>query len=187
MHPDPSRIILLFFVYSFLGNIMECIVLSLEKRSPVTNRGFVRHLPFCIIYGFGALFGFITLSPLAKTWIPLFLVGAVAATMLEYCAARLQIHLFGNFWWDYSQKPFNYKGILCLESTLGWGVVALVIIKLLHPLLVGLVHRVPAAPAAFLGVLLLLAYTMDFAHSARRAMRSRQRKAAVEDTFQKDI
>ena len=41
-----------FFLYSFLGWCMECVVIRREKGE-WENRGFVRS-PFCIIYGFGA-------------------------------------------------------------------------------------------------------------------------------------
>ena len=43
-----------FFMYSFLGYLLECIVLSAEYKRPVVDRGF-GHGPFCVIYGFGAL------------------------------------------------------------------------------------------------------------------------------------
>ena len=42
-----------FFLYSFCGWVMECIVIRREK-GVWENRGFV-HLPLCIIYGFGAM------------------------------------------------------------------------------------------------------------------------------------
>ncbi len=42
-----------FFMYSFLGYLLECIVLSAEYKRPVVDRGF-GHGPFCVIYGFGA-------------------------------------------------------------------------------------------------------------------------------------
>ena len=42
-----------FFLYSFLGYLLECIVLTVEYKRPVVDRGF-GHGPFCVIYGFGA-------------------------------------------------------------------------------------------------------------------------------------
>lgn len=115
----PHVLINAFFLYSFLGWVMECIVIRREKGR-WENRGFA-HLPFCIIYGFGAMLGFALLRPFSGNYVLLYLVGAVLATLFEYLTARLMLRLFGTFWWDYTNKPFNYKGILCLESTLGWG------------------------------------------------------------------
>lgn len=80
--------------------------------------------PFCIIYGFGAMLGYALLRPFAGNYVVLYVVGAVAATAFEYLTALLMLRLFGTFWWDYTNKPFNYRGIICLESTLGWGLVS---------------------------------------------------------------
>ena len=53
-----------FFMYSFLGYLLECIVLTIEYKKPVVDRGF-GHGPFCIIYGFGAVGACLLLSPLS--------------------------------------------------------------------------------------------------------------------------
>ena len=45
---------------------------------------------------------------------------------------RLMLRLFGEVWWDYREKPFNYQGIICLESTIAWGFYAVIIIGYLH-------------------------------------------------------
>ena len=52
-----------FFVYSFLGWIFECIVISYEEKAPV-NRGFIRG-PFCTIYGVGALGTYFLFLPIS--------------------------------------------------------------------------------------------------------------------------
>lgn len=172
IEPSLSALVLTFFAYSFCGYILECIVLSVEHRHLVVNRGFVKRLPFCIIYGFGGLIGYAMLSPLRNSWLTLFVVGAVAASVLEFIVAQLQLRLFGSFWWDYKNKPFNYKGILCLESTIGWGLAALFIIKVMHHLVVGAVGKTPNHLAAPIAVFLLLAYGIDFLCTARSARKS---------------
>jgi len=107
----PHVLINAFFLYSFLGWVMECIVIRREKGR-WENRGFA-HLPFCIIYGFGAMLGFALLRPFSGNYVLLYLVGAVLATLFEYLTARLMLRLFGTFWWDYTNKPFNYKRGFC--------------------------------------------------------------------------
>lgn len=173
-HPNPAHIVLLFFAYSFLGYLLECAVLTADKKRLVINRGFVRHLPFCIIYGFGALIGFALLAPFANNLPLLFVVGAITATGFEYIVGRLQLALFGDFWWDYSEKPFNYKGMLCLESTIGWGVVAIVIIRFLHMTMVGAVRNVPGMLVVPLAAVLVAVYILDFIISARHALQQQR-------------
>lgn len=167
-----------FFLYSFLGWVMECIVIRREKGA-WENRGFAR-APFCIIYGFGAMIGYWILQRFSGNLVVLFLVGAVLATLFEYATAQLMLRLFGTFWWDYTNKPFNYKGILCLESTLGWGVVAILVVHVLHRVVFSATMMVPRVLAPSLAFLLVSWYAIDFALCMRRALRARgEQEAAV--------
>lgn len=155
-----------FFLFSFLGYLLECLVLSIEYRRPVMNRGF-GHGPFCIIYGFGAVGAYLLLRPFAANPVMLFLASMVMATCMEIVTAELMIRLFGSFWWDYSRKPFNYRGIICLESSIGWGFLGIIFFRFLD----GFVHRVvamvPEAHEGKLAGLLLMFYLMDFAYCMR--------------------
>lgn len=172
--PSLPDVVLMFFAYSFIGYCLECVVLTIDKRRLVIDRGFAGHLPFCIIYGFGAMAGYALLSPYGNNLLVLFFVGAIAASAFEYLTAVLQIWLFGDFWWDYTEKPLNYKGILCLESTIGWGVAVVILVKLLHRPLAGLVAAIPANLEVLLAVVLLVAYALDFTLSARAAYRQKR-------------
>lgn len=103
------HIVIWFFLCSLLGYLLECVVLSAEHKTPVLNRGF-GHGPFCIIYGFGALGASILLKPVSDSYVELYLASMIMATLMELFTASVMIHLFGSFWWDYSEKPFNFKG-----------------------------------------------------------------------------
>ncbi len=126
-----------FVIYSMLGWLVESIYMSAcEKR--LVNRGFAKG-PFCPIYGFGATIGCMVLAPLANSFLPLYIVGAVLATGFEYMCGRLMIRTLGSLWWDYNDKPYNYKGILCLESTLAWGFYAIGVVAFINPKIMGFV------------------------------------------------
>ena len=158
-----------FFLYSFLGWAMECVVIRREK-GVWENRGFARS-PFCIIYGFGAMLGYAVLRPLAGNFLLLFFVGALTATAFEYLTARAMMRLFGEFWWDYSAKRFNYKGILCLESTVAWGLLMLLLTGFLHRFLVRLVLRMPPRAGWAMALVLSGTYLVDFTLRFRSARR----------------
>ena len=157
-----------FFLYSFCGWVMECIVIRREK-GVWENRGFV-HLPLCIIYGFGAMAGYALLRPMTNSYLLIYVSGALLATAFEYLTGRLMLRLFGQLWWDYSNKRFNYRGILCLESTIGWGLIAVLIFAVIHPLIFGVVTRLDHRSASTLAIILFLAYLLDFICSARTAL-----------------
>ena len=174
-----SVLINVFFLYSFLGWCMECVVIRREK-GVWENRGFA-HSPFCIIYGFGAMLGYAVLRPLASNVVLLYFVGALAATGFEFLTARAMERLFGGFWWDYSEKRFNYKGMVCLESTVGWGILSLVVILYLHRFVFWLVRCLPPRASWGLSLLLSAVYLADFALSFRQARRQRDLTEEAEE------
>lgn len=136
---DLYHLIAAFIVYSIMGWLVESIYMSFCNRK-LTNRGFGRG-PFCPIYGFGGVLGYLILHPLSNHLVGLYLAGAVLATTFEYLVGRLMLKLFGEVWWDYNDKPCNYKGIICLESTVAWGFYAIIIITFLHSRILDLVDR----------------------------------------------
>ena len=63
--------------------------------------------------------------------------------MFEYLVAKLMLRLFGEVWWDYHDKPCNYQGIVCLESTIAWGFYAVIIITFLFDKMMKLIDFYP--------------------------------------------
>ena len=70
--------------------------------------------------------------------------------------------VFGEIWWDYNEKPLNYRGIICLESSIAWGVYTVGLFLFLHNFVVGIVDRVPPFLGKLGGSLILVAYVTDF-------------------------
>lgn len=151
-----------FFIFSFLGWVMECIVIRKEKGY-WENRGFAK-LPFCVIYGFGVLDACILFKPIEHNYIALYIAGAIGATIFEYLTAVTMQKLFGEVWWDYTHKKFNYKGVLCLESTLGWGFVAVFVFGFLDNAVSRMVMSWNTSLTMLLGVLLCISYFIDFSY-----------------------
>ena len=137
---DLYHLVAAFVIYSMLGWLVESIYMSFCNHK-ITNRGFAKS-PFCPIYGFGAVIGYLVLSPLRKQYVLLYFVAAFLATTFEFLGGKLMIRLFGELWWDYNDKPFNYKGIICLESTIAWGFYGLGIVCFLHAKVYSFIDRV---------------------------------------------
>lgn len=159
-----------FFVFSLLGYLLECVVLTYENRKLVFNRGF-GHGPFCIIYGFGALGAVTLLSPIGGSMVKLYVASMVMATVMELITAAMMIRLFGYLWWDYSKKPFNYKGIICLESSLAWGILGIIFIRFLNGFVYNLVGYVPDSIGKKLALGLVAFYFLDFVYCIRVRLR----------------
>lgn len=157
---DVYHLVAAFAVYSILGWLLESVYMSFCNRR-LTNRGFGRG-PFCPIYGFGAVIGYLLLSPLKGRYIELYLVGAFLATIFEYLVGRGMIRFLGDLWWDYNEKPFNYKGIICLESTVAWGFYAIGVIQFLHGAVYALIDRFSIFWGIRLLVFVLSAVAVDY-------------------------
>ena len=153
--------VLWFLAYSILGWIVESIYMSICNRE-ITNRGFTRG-PMCPIYGFGALTVFFLLRPYSENPVQLFFMGMFLATALEFITARIMQKVFGEIWWDYQEKPFNYQGIICLESSIAWGFYTVALFFFLHKMIVSMVDYVPSRAGKILGSVILGAYMIDFA------------------------
>jgi len=98
----------------------------------------------------------------------LYLAGALLATIFEYLVARLMQFIFGSVWWDYNDKPFNYKGILCLESTLGWGLYTILMFGFLQKFVVRIVDSYSYRRGVLFGnvIIAIVAFDMS-AHLIR--------------------
>lgn len=165
-----------FFIYSFLGWIFECIVMSYEEKKPV-NRGFIRG-PLCTIYGAGALSVYFLLKPIAERRILVFVVGAVAATILEVAVALLMTKLFGYFWWNYNNKRFNYKGVICLESSVCWGLMSMLTFVLFQPFVEYIVNIYYNSCGKIVALALLAYYCVDFSASFHKAYEEKEERLA---------
>ena len=132
----------LFVLYSFLGFLIE-VAFSRVVRAEKKDRKCLYFLPLCPVYGFGAL-AILSLRPLSGGRLfPLFLLGGLAATGVEYLYDLLCEKLFHVRFWDYSSLPLNLGGRVCLLFSFFWGLLALVLVRLVQPGIDVLVSLIP--------------------------------------------
>ena len=157
---DVYHLIAVFIIYSVLGWFVESVYMSFCNHR-LTNRGFAKG-PFCPIYGFGAVIGYLVLNPLSGHYVTLYLTGAFLATTFEYLVGIMMQKLLGEVWWDYTEKPMNYKGIICLESTIAWGFYAIIITMFLHERVLHLIDAMDVAYGRILCIVILAIVTVDY-------------------------
>lgn len=157
---DVYHLIAAFIIYSVLGWFVESVYMSFCNHR-LTNRGFAKG-PFCPIYGFGAVIGYLVLNPLSGHYVTLYLTGAFLATTFEYLVGVMMQKLLGEVWWDYTEKPMNYKGIICLESTIAWGFYAIIITMFLHERVLHLIDAMDMAYGRILCIVILAIVTVDY-------------------------
>ena len=157
-----SHYVVWFFTYAFFGWCMECVVIR-RQLGIWENRGFAK-APFCIIYGFGTTIALMMFQPISHNLFALYLWGAVMATGLEFLTAKIMLKLFGEIWWDYSHLKFNYKGIICLESTLGWGCLCIFIVGFFNDILIRFVSNIDNTVTNIIASVLFVEYIVDFGY-----------------------
>ena len=122
-----------FLIYSFGGWVVEVIfhAVSLGK---VINRGFLNG-PVCPIYGFGVLSVFAMINsfelhgmPMNDFWV--FIFGVVLSTLVELIGGWLLDKCFHARWWDYTGRPFNFHGYICLKFSIIWGLAILFVVRI---------------------------------------------------------
>ena len=171
-----------FILYSFMGWVVESIYMSFCNHK-ITNRGFAKG-PFCPIYGFGALTVFFILRPYSDNSILLFFLGSFLATTLEFLTALVMKRIFGEIWWDYHEKPFNYRGIICLESSIAWGFYTLFLFMFLQNIVAAFVAMIPVRAGRAIGNLILIGYIMDFSATIYRQKKENHRESMDEEQIQ---
>lgn len=128
-----------FIMYSFIGWVIE-VIYHAAVAGKIINRGFLNG-PVCPVYGLGmlaviAMLNSVTSSKAdtvtnANTAV-VFVGGMILATAVEFIAGWLLNHIFHTKCWDYSNKPFNIGGYVCLEFSLLWGLGTVLAVKVFH-------------------------------------------------------
>ena len=121
------QFVFIFFIGSIFGYVLELFYRRYIHKKWV-NPGFLIG-PYLPIYGFGLcsltliylVFSKINANPLL-----IILLMGISMTLIELVAGLVFIEGAGVKLWDYSDKPFNFKGIICLEFSVIWTILGAV-------------------------------------------------------------
>ena len=165
-----QQIFLLFILYSFLGWICEVLYVGIFFEHKFINRGFL-HSPICPIYGFGGLIVLHLLQPWNNSWIQLFLASAILCSLLEYISSYILEVMFQTKWWDYSDKPFNLHGRICLLNSTLFGLMGVLTAHFVQPLLSFIVFSLSDRAAAVTATAILAILIPDLLNTIRRLVK----------------
>lgn len=163
------KIFYFFFLYCFVGWIWESSYVSVKNRRLV-NRGFLNG-PIIPIYGTAATLIYLTFyNPSMimmvehtdwKGYVIIFFLGMIVASSLEFVTSFLMEKLFHAKWWDYSDIPLNLQGRICLPVSAFWGLLSVVLVKVLHPRMGQLIEWIPRAVGEAVGYVILILFLTD--------------------------
>lgn len=190
-----EHLLVFFFFYSFVGWVSETLYKTLQTGR-FMNSGFL-YGPVVPIYGFCAVMTIsaeLYLAPHLPFAVRAVLY-ALLATLLEYYTGTIYEQAFGVRLWDYSGKPLNFRGRVCLQYSFYWFVLTVLCLALLHPQVVRAVATVPNAVLAIANRVLIVAILTDFLFACRnltsvvRFFRSLNSEYLIitRDIFQKSV
>ncbi|MCI6731277.1 MAG: hypothetical protein MR487_02985 [Lachnospiraceae bacterium] len=163
-----SEWLLFFYIYCFAGWVFESTYVSICHRKLV-NRGFLNG-PMIPLYGFGAITVLFAALPFREFPVLVYLVGMIAATLLEYVVGVVMEAIFKVRYWDYSSNKFNLKGYICLSSSIAWGFLSVILIYGIHRPIENFVQRQSFFMVSTSAFLITVLFVADFMASLRTAL-----------------
>lgn len=162
-----SQWVLFFYVYCFIGWIIESTIVSVEEKKFV-NRGFLR-IPLLPIYGFGALAMLFSTLWIKENPTLVFVFGALSASILEYFTGMAMEIIFKVKYWDYSDIKYNIKGRICLLTSFFWGFLTLFLMYQLHELVEKIVVKFSETGVIISITIISLVFVADIFYSVKTA------------------
>lgn len=135
-----STWLLFFYIYCFFGWVIESTIVSFSEKRLI-NRGFMKG-PVLPLYGSGAIIVLLLCLPYKSNPVIIYILGVVLTTILEYYTGFVMESIFKIKYWDYSKNKFNYKGRICLSSSIFWGILVLILTYFVHGFVNGFVQHI---------------------------------------------
>ena len=163
-HYSVTSIIIMFFIFSFIGWTWE-VCFHLVTDGEFVNRG-VLHGPWLPIYGSGCLMILVLLNKLRKHPVAEFFAAFTLCGVVEYFTAVFLEMKFGEKWWDYTGYFLNIDGKVCAEGLLIFGLGGMVVVYFVAPLLDNMIRKLSLKVAIPICVALALMFTADQVYSS---------------------
>ncbi len=142
-----------FVFYSFIGWLYETI-LTTAVWGHFADRG-ILHIPICPIYGFCSL-ALILIFGKLKSVPVIFILGTFLTTAAELAASYVLELFTDERLWDYDNWHFNFQGRIALGSSIIFGILCVILIKLLHPLAVKICGEISGKALKIIAFALLI-------------------------------
>lgn len=176
-------IVLMFFIYGFMGWCLEVAFFGVTTGKFV-NRGFLNG-PICPIYGVGGMIVILCLLPLKSNFILLYICSVMITSVLELVTGLALEKIYHVRWWDYSDRPFNFKGHICLSFSLAWGIACVIVMYVIHPPISSLVLKLNDTAEIIIVCVLLAVLISDIIVTVATLKKLRLRLRAMHEIADK--
>ena len=151
--------IMLFFIYSLAGWLVEVIPATIREKKFV-DRGFLVG-PYCPIYGCGVILITLLLQKYADDILVTFFMSIIICGTLEYLTSYIMEKIFKARWWDYSNNKFNINGRICLETLVPFGIGGVLVLFVFNPFLEKIINLIPGLALHIVTGILCVLFLID--------------------------
>ena len=180
-----KKIFWLFMIGCVFGCVFEMVNHFIHYGNWVSRRGLI-YGPLNPVYGLGLVFFVIFLSKIKNPGL-IFLGGMLLGGGCEYLCSLIQEKVFGTISWDYSHQLFNIGGRTSLKYMLIWGILALLVMKVVYPALSNLIEKMPVKTGNILTVILIVFMIADIIISVVACLRQSERAEGKEPNNQVEV
>lgn len=163
----------LFICYSFLGYVAEVLFASIIDKKDI-NRGILNG-PLCMSYGVLSIILFVTLKYTNNVFLGIAL-STVYGVAVSYITAKILLKISNRLWWDFSNKKFNFEGIIAWDYSILLGILGYLLTKFVSPFLVFLFHDFDMFTRGLFILLVDILLAIDFIISVYSLIKKRDNK-----------
>ncbi len=161
-----KKLFFIFIIGSLIGTIYEDVLIYAQTYFATGTGVWMLHRgviygPFNVIYGFGAAaMCWVLLRKKYNNW-QIFGLATVLGGLIEYAMSFLQEFFTHTTSWDYSHQFLNINGRTTIPIMLVWGVMGLVLVRVVYPLISNLIEKIPVRAGEIMFCVLLAFMTLN--------------------------
>lgn len=130
-----------FLIFSILGLLIETIYCYVTMGIIESRKGLIWG-PFCPVYGVSATVLILFLNRYKdKNIFQLFIYGAIVGSISEYVLSFGLETIYSMRFWDYNYLKFNLNGRVCIQYSIYWGILSVILMKFIKPIIDYLVNK----------------------------------------------
>lgn len=161
-----KKLFVIFLIGSVIGAIYEDVLIYVKTWLETGEGVFMLHRgviygPFNVVYGFGAaVMIWLLLRKKYTNW-QIFWLAALLGGVVEYLISFLQETFTHTTSWDYSDLPLNINGRTTIPIMVIWGVMGLVLVKVVYPWVSKWIEKIPERVGNTVYVMLIVFMALD--------------------------
>lgn len=164
-HYSIKSLILIFFVFSFIGWLWE-VLFHLIGDGVFVNRGMM-YGPWLPIYGGGSILILVLLKKYRTRPILEFFLIIILCGIVEYFSSYLLEVIYHQKWWDYSEYLLNINGRVCASGLILFGIGGMLAIYYAAPYLDNLISKINSKVLTVACAILCCLFVGDAIYSAK--------------------